>query len=176
LPLSDELLDVFIANRSHWCSEGRKSISNFTPEQFTLLLCGWYEVKPKYEVGDWIFRFGNVSVITKIETLKDNRIKIYAEGYDGWLYEDECRKATEEEIAEEKKRSFWWKLGRKVNQYKKYDIAKCGVHYGTVQGIEASGKVRFMMFEGYSVIELCKEELDMVCPEENRKDLKEMPF
>ena len=29
-------------------------LNDFTPEQFALLLCGWYEVEQSFKVGDWV--------------------------------------------------------------------------------------------------------------------------
>jgi len=97
--------------------------NNFTPEQFALLLCGWYEVKEEYKVGDWIFRFNNYSQITRIEN-DDGILKVFTDKHKGFLYEDEFRKATAEEITYEKKRRFWDELGRRVEGYRNEDVVK----------------------------------------------------
>ena len=32
-----------------------KPLNRFTPEQFALLLCDWYEVEQPFKVGDWVY-------------------------------------------------------------------------------------------------------------------------
>ncbi|AYA77379.1 hypothetical protein DOE78_19050 [Bacillus sp. Y1] len=87
------------------------------------------------------------------EHLKNRVVKIVKDTQDcqpyeadtgNWFYEDELRKATEEEIAEEAERkqveAKWAKIGRKVNEFKEGDVVECiastcGHPVGTVSEI-----------------------------------------
>ncbi|MDM8098699.1 hypothetical protein [Oceanobacillus oncorhynchi] len=83
-----------------------------------------YEVIPQYKVGDWVnYDNGMVSNPRYITNL-------ISEVDDHYVYFDEIkcmpikqiRHATPEEIQEEKKRRFWDKLGRDVDEYRVDDF------------------------------------------------------
>ncbi len=133
LPMSEELLEIFIENRKHWCSEQRQSIADFTPEQFALLLCGWYEVKfeEEYPKGSFVVKMGEVWEVDhpQADGHKDNGTCFLAlKRSDGVVYHNilrkEIRKATAEEIEREKKRRFWESLGREVDEYRIGDVVR----------------------------------------------------
>ena len=48
-------------------------LNDFTPEQFALLLCGWYEVEQPFKVGDWVFNPNHFSY-AKIKKIQKNVI------------------------------------------------------------------------------------------------------
>lgn len=72
-------------------------LNGFTPEQFSLLLCGWYEVEKPFKVGDWVYDSlsGNYA---KIVNLHDGYIKFlittnFNTNY--WVSSDYIEKVTE---------------------------------------------------------------------------------
>ena len=46
-------------------------LRRFTPEQFSLLLCGWYEVIEEYKVGDYLYEYSE-DVFYKITSVGKN--------------------------------------------------------------------------------------------------------
>ncbi len=155
--------------------------SKYTPEQFALLLCGWYEIEQPFEVGDWVTTniknrepktgkiyevkegaYGKIFWMDRKTLIGDNDINIYG---------DKIRKATPEEIEREKKRRFWGTLDRQENDYQVNDIV---IHedygYGTIYNKQkrAVGFKRFGSKEGIAVV---RENLTLVCPVEKRLDI-----
>lgn len=117
-----------------------KKLKDYFPlNKFTLLLCGWYEVEESYSVGDWaIHNNGAICEITHFDSCGFARGNWTNQGDNtGSL---ECpvasfkRKATPEEIAQEKERRKWAEIGREVGEYKDGDIAfnKVTEEFGTI--------------------------------------------
>ena len=50
-------LAAFLSNDG-WLEDTFLELKTFTPEQFALLLCGWYEVERTFKVGDWVYDKG----------------------------------------------------------------------------------------------------------------------
>ncbi|GIO18107.1 hypothetical protein J18TS1_12070 [Oceanobacillus oncorhynchi subsp. incaldanensis] len=87
-----------------------------------------YEVIPQYKVGDWvIFEYKAVRVIGEILEIETD--EFFTAKVDDPKYQvpqnialSKLRHATPEEIQQEKKRRFWDKLGREVDEWKEGDI------------------------------------------------------
>ncbi len=123
------------------------------------------------EIG--VFRFNNYSQITKIEN--DNGIlKVFTDKHKGFLYDDEFRKATEEEIAYEKKRRFWDELGRRVEGYKLGDVVRHSNHRGVWEVVDNIGVDMANITHNSCDSEktVYKSALTLVTPAEDRLDLE----
>lgn len=112
-----------------------------------------YEIEEQYKVGDWVFVNNNGDEwVAKIAT---------GTGVRDVFYVDECpyvdnkqyyhiskfRHATPEEIAKEKKRMFWVKLGREVDEYREGDIINHEGQYGSVIDCDMNNKKESITFE-----------------------------
>ena len=85
--------------------------------------------KSQFKVGDWVY-YTDYDMKTYIVKLlnyhicpRKNDFEYQLENF-GWRYESFIRKATDGEIAVEKQRRFWSKLGREVNGYRLGDICR----------------------------------------------------
>lgn len=95
-----------------------ESLLDFSPEQFALLLCGWYEVEQPFEVGDWVewtFK-GNIEYL-KITKVEDKKLH----------FTDESVGFLPESYKHMKKFTEPWKIvllesGRKKLEFHKDDI------------------------------------------------------
>lgn len=94
------------------------------------------EEEPEFAVGDWIHYENTVCLkrVAPIVEVQSDGFKLILTGITGKEIEDfqlhenmyKVRHATPDEIQEEKKKRFWSKLGRKVNEYRDGDIVKFG--------------------------------------------------
>ncbi|WP_040981027.1 hypothetical protein [Oceanobacillus jeddahense] len=82
-----------------------------------------YEVMPEFKEGDWVINYrGDIG---KIESVSDNCIyagKWYeSPGSESLMY---CRQDVFDHHAneEEKKKGFWWSIGREVDEYRMDDF------------------------------------------------------
>ena len=146
--------------------------NKITPQQFALLLCGWYVVEQPFQVGDWVYH--------KTSTLRNEyvgRLTNITSNNSGWIdrsYKNgnqvsakmkELRHATPEEIAQEKKRRFWAELGREVDEYKIGDIVAKNGNIQEISGVLRDG----WKIQTYS-LPVYNGELTLICPVERRMD------
>ncbi|WP_176140661.1 hypothetical protein [Halobacillus salinus] len=97
-----------------------KPLNDFTPEQFALLLCGWYEVEEPFNVGDWVMHHACKRPEKAVRI--NDRNELESEYSLDRL--SEFRHATPDEIAQEVERRKWAAFGRKVDEYKTGDIVR----------------------------------------------------
>jgi len=155
--------------------------SNFTPEQFALLLCGWYEVEESFKVGDWVTynKFAEDNTDTSIITdVQQDNISVDVKSASGknlkiFKVARGLRHATAEEIAQEKRCRIWTELGRGVNEWRENDIINnCGsVQTITSLQLNTSGCVFPFLDSKQSTIEHLNKYCWLVCPAEQRLDL-----
>jgi len=168
-----QLLQEFIEG-DHWYLD-------FTPEQFALLLCGWYEVEQPFEVGDWVyFGYKDKEYIAKIAVKHDNGMihldipSLYQDG-PAMFRDRELRHATPEEIEREKKRRFWEvELGREVGGFRNYDVVWVeGLKglYEIVQMSEDADECSVTKDGADTEITVCLKTLTLLCPVEKRVDI-----
>lgn len=122
-----------------------------------------YEVEEEFGIGDWIFSKYNKD-IGRVTEVGSSYLK-----YDDGFISNELhafRHATEQEIAQEKKRRFWEGLGREINEYKKGDIAKVENDVREVNFVREDGKVGFA---GLMYI-YATDEVTIITPVEKRLD------
>ena len=136
---------------------------DFTPQQFALLLCGWYEVEEPLKVGDWAVHKKRGYIGRVITEHAMNRVKSDARPSLQTPIEH-FRHATPDEIAQEVERRKWAAVDRKVNEYKEGDIFKNGDMLHVVTGL---GDPR-LVYEGFEPFS--KSEITMVVPVEQRFD------
>jgi len=93
---------VFVKNKA----------TSMSDETLRKALNDGYEVEPEFEVGDWVYRekCKTVSKITIIDYAFNVNGAIFVDAFDGWLFKDEIRHATPDEIAGEKGRRSEVKL------------------------------------------------------------------
>lgn len=102
----DYKLKQFITHRPCYKDDDYfSSLYSFTPEQFALLLCGWYEVEQPFQVGEFVVdeqmgKFGTVYKVGEvIVTVKWN-----TGAFSDYTHKTTLlRHATDEEIEQEKK-------------------------------------------------------------------------
>ena len=157
---AEESFNRFIEHKHMWGHE-YKPLNDFTPQQFALLLCGWYEVEQPFQVGDWCIWEKAERGITRKYPFKLQSYSPRTEGEayfpDKWpkpvcggnaILANELRRATPEEIAQEKKRRFWSELGREVDGYIKGDIVGFKFDgkfiYRKVELVNVGGGVKFI--------------------------------
>ncbi|AKO91990.1 hypothetical protein BEH_07680 [Priestia filamentosa] len=130
---------------------------------------------PRFAVGDLITDGrGRIIEVSKVHKMNDGSYlyTIASDIQKGWKYPfDEWRKATKEEIEQEKEKRKWAKWGREINEFKETDIVlfrpKREVY--EVVDIKENG---IEIAQGYNslMIVSCKD-LKMIAPRENRVDL-----
>lgn len=135
----------------------------------------WEEQEDSLKVGDWIFYHdGKVNKIIKVYDKQNTHVdayNCYDNGYytDGGDYldknEDYYRKAMKKEINEELERRKWSRWGRKVNEYRKGDIVLVDNRVGRVTTVEGNA-----LQVSESMYDHLVDNVDMVCPVENRAD------
>ena len=145
------------------------SLNDFTPEQFALLLCGWYEVEKSFKEGDWIDWFGSICKVTKAERSTSGRLLIHTDESEGHVYEEECKKATPEEIAQEKERRKWAEIGREPDEFREGDILFDGSIYIKFKSYE-SNVFAITIDDGDFETRHQLKNLSLVCPVERRFD------
>ena len=155
-------LKYFIDNHKEWCAE-YGSLSNFTPQQFALLLCGWYKVKEPFKVGDWV-KSNSTSKVARIDERGVMDDRAWVDDFEVNFFID-FRHATPEEIAQEKKRRFWAELGREVDEYKIGDIVAKNGNVQEISGVLRDG----WKIQTYS-LPVYNDELTLICPVERRMD------
>ena len=162
---TEEMLELFNDNHKHWESQSRKGIASFTPQQFALLLCGWYEVEEEYTIGDWVIYLHSNQIFMVKGIGIDGSIMTDDPTNGKYTHSSHYRKATPEEIAQEKERRFWAELGREVDGYKVGDVVSKS---GNIQ--EISGTLR----DGWKIqtysSPVYNDELTLICPVERRMD------
>src|SRR5690625_4793528 len=137
-----------------------------------------YEVEPEFKVDDWVVStlldgyVGQIEEIIEIEgvTGDPKRIKVGSVLH----YPDSLRHATPAEIAEEKERIFWKKIGREVNQYKKADLVTVEGWEGVYEVTDYHGNNDWLVTGDFASTEnlVGSEALKLVCPVENRLDVE----
>ncbi len=132
-----------------------------------------YEVIPQYKVGEWVVNIhsgeiGQVEAFTNVKGSLGNSERIIVNNVVN--YPDSFRHATPEEIQQEKKRQFWDKLGREVDEYKAGDVVsvlknKRSITFLNTYELENS-KVSFPGNAGYYSL----KDIRLVTPVEQRLD------
>ncbi|QAS52404.1 hypothetical protein [Halobacillus litoralis] len=154
---------------------------DFTPQQFALLLCGWYEVQELYGIGDWIVYENEYhTCVMEVTGTKSGHIVVdgYHQGFQNLneisINSPLIRLATPEEEEQEKERRKWAEIGREVNEYKGGDLIHYEDDFQEVEHVEED-KVRFWSGERLKTsIFKWNQYLTLVCPVELRFD-KELP-
>ncbi|WP_163526647.1 hypothetical protein [Halobacillus ihumii] len=171
----DLLFIDFINPETEWVG-AFKSLNNFTPEQFALLLCGWYTVEEPFKVGDWVVH-GLAEKIFKADIGKVTKLVedgLHADnGMGGYI--GAFRKATPQEIAQEKERRRWKAIDREPGQIKPYDIVTHEYHKGLLEVVSVEGEHAFVSdnFAG-SEKKVLKTFLTLDTPSEQRFGLEDV--
>jgi len=79
-------------------------LNGFTPEQFSLLLCGWYEIEKPFKVGDWVVNKANKQEYAQvIATYSNALVRVKYAGNDDYVFEveDDVWMFDSEEFIEE---------------------------------------------------------------------------
>ncbi|MFD1450867.1 hypothetical protein [Oceanobacillus sojae] len=154
---------------NNWASLGQLS----TDDIARALYIG-YEVIPQFKVGDWvIFEYKAVRVIGEILEIETD--EFFTAKVDDPKYQvpqnialSKLRHVIPEEIQQEKKRRFWEKLGREVDEYRQGDIVTTGFgNYTSITKLEMNKKSVY--FDGPEA-ERSFDEIYLVAPEEQRLD------
>jgi hypothetical protein len=143
----------------------------------TSILKNGYEIE-EFKVGDWVvFKSGLISKITKTDISHKKEQLIQVDNIEpGEDADDEyipvshvVRKATPEEIADEKERRKWAAIGREVGEYHAGDFVR-HKRYGIdmVGFVDANGIYLKALKNYYD-----KDQIELICPVEQRFDLKE---
>lgn len=143
--------------RNGWAGQKYRFLNDFTVDEFCRLLYvpGSYEVIPQYNENDWVYRNGEIDSI-RWANYEKNLAYLDSIGMIG--IDSIERHATPEEIQKEKKRRFWERLGREVDEYRTGDIV-----------FNEATKQTYQVANGQLVpakIVSCK----LICPVEQRLD------
>lgn len=150
-----------------WVGKG-EGINGLDVDTLIKALYIGYEIEEPYKVGDWLHvTTPNFDFVAKVVGERDE----YTEFDNGKkLSAFEFRKATPEEIAAEKERRKWATIGREVGEYKTNDIVyheKYGYGVYVRQMIEPFNQEKYSGWHDVKV-----KELELICPVEQRFDLK----
>lgn len=136
-------LEDFIKSRGDFEQE-YEPLNDFSPEQFSFLLNGYYKLENVYKVGQWVTDANNdtwkVHAVLGGKYIPDFDAELYDSGQFTkvtYFTKSEISKATASEIDQEKTRRFWIiELGRdEIGQL------KCGdVVYDSTNGLHECGE------------------------------------
>lgn len=152
---------------------GAQSLNELSAAKMARALYDGYEVEPEFKVGDWVHVswYSNESGVYQVEEVyKNGSIRIDVENE--IAITKLCpplhmvRHATESEIAEEKERRFWAKLGRKTCEYRAGDIVEFEGRANVIEAVRGGGNVVVLEHEGTHFAHI-----RMICPAENRLDV-----
>ncbi len=134
---ADRLIDTHI--KQIWKDE-YNALNHMEVSKVARAVLVGYEVIPQFKVGDWVINIhtaeiGQVEAIRKVGGAVDNDERIVVDSI--LNYPDSLRHATPEEIQQEKKRRFWEKLGREVDEWEEGDIV----------GVEGSKFITYISYE-----------------------------
>ncbi len=108
-----------------WQSEEHQSINYLSAEDIAkcILAPDSYEVMPQYKAGDWVINFDE-RAIGKIEFVDENTYygKWYKHPGDDETMECGTDAFSRHATDDEKKKGFWWSIGRKEDEYKDDDL------------------------------------------------------
>ncbi|WP_163579084.1 hypothetical protein [Gracilibacillus saliphilus] len=128
-----------------------------------------YEVEKKFKPKDWIYidakgTHNNKPMVAQIDFIIPPRLQL-DNVWHIFMSSSHIRHATEEEIAQEKKRRFWSGIGRDVDEYRTGDI----VYDEDKEAMEVIN-VRdvYLDFKGFSPCKI--EKCTLICPVEKRLD------
>ncbi len=171
---NEERLIRYHANRNDkWVSPSLQCLNDLTLNDMCLRLYApnSYEVIPQFKLKEWVVNIhsgeiGQVEAFTNVKGALGNSERVVVNNVVN--YPDSLRHATPEEIQQEKKRRFWSKLGREVDEWKEGDIVS--VDDGAISTIEKGdvkrNKVYFECRPGYYPI----DKLRLAVPVEQRLD------
>ena len=110
----DDKFEKFV-NQRHLFRNVYKPLKDFTPEQFALMLVGWYEVEPSFKEGDIVTseRTGVIYRIVKLHELSAD-LKTGSNNI-ATLYLEDIRPATDVE-------KMFYHLGRQKVELKNWDV------------------------------------------------------
>ena len=169
-----KVINRFIESENWNCKGNWGSFHDFTPEQFALLLCGWYTVEEEFKVGDWVYNetVGRYAPIDQ-RGVDDESVWVDDEEFN-FFRKSQIRKATPEEIAQEQNRRKWAEIGRSVNEYRNGDIIESpdGV-MGRVGDTYDEDIVAVDLEKTPIVHEFHAKDLKLICPVERRFDTNE---
>lgn len=173
---SEERLIRYHANRNDkWVSPSLQCLNDLPLNDLCLRLYApdSYEVIPQFKVGEWLFISKETTYtvkdeIRKIAGVQNGTIKLEDNWYIG-IHSEYIRHATPEEIQQEKKRRFWDKLGREVDEYKEGDIVAYRDLFTPLIDVELNNrKVHFPSDSGRFDVPI--EEVLLSIPVEQRLD------
>lgn len=128
-----------------------------------------YELKPKYNAGDWVKNKINQHVF-QLDNGTARIINKYIEKH------NHIRHATPEEIAEEKRLMWWYENDRHVYEFKVGDLIKCKGVTSEVEEVEidliwiklnrSKGTLTKEIYHQIKVICFAEDRMDMECEEE----------
>ena len=132
-----------------------------------------YEVIPQYKVGDWVYHTdGDIGKITEINEYGTifTDIEFYPNSFISTSAKF-FRHATLEEIQKEKKRRFWDKLGRGVDEYREGDfIVDVYGDYGFIERKKDPVIYRVRMIRANQPVITHPEEMRLITQAEDRLD------
>lgn len=169
----ERIIELHVNAKDSWIkkSEALKELSLF---ELVNALCIGYEVKPDFEVGDWVVaESGHWK--GSIGELKNHFIFLGKSRYDfltGSIEEESIRHATPEEIATEKERRWWAKHDRGVWELREGDILVAFDGGYLVQIDKVFDAYHVLFLGGAKEVELkeVKNNFELVCFAEDRKD------
>lgn len=178
------LIDTYMKNGNGCFVEKLKQLYKMSYDDFFRCLYIGYEVEPEFKVGDWVVTksgyVGEIEFINEFEGWanigysKETKERGVCLAKTFKLNEIE-RHATESEIAQEKERRKWEKIGRKLGEYHHYDIALDLINdvYVEVDDPDAypGGSMRVASLDDTLDSWMVNPvNLTLVCPAENRLD------
>lgn len=136
---------------------------DFTPEQFAMVLCGYYEVEPKFKPGDLVIQKGKSNIVP-VQHVKENKVWAYwNEDNDmkTWVLSNGVRHATPQE-------KFWFNHGRKVWEIRVGDVLGKDKEAYTVSKLDDER----VYFEEVSSkpLDIVEKQYKIICFAENRED------
>ena len=125
-----------------------------------------HEVEEEFKEGDWVFCPTINHVARVIDPHSKGGISVADRNYARYI---ECRHATEQEIAQEKKRRFWSGIGREVDEYREGDVFRV-INIPQEIVISEIKEVRQLVVEDADGDCWNVEEIKLVTPVEQRCD------
>ncbi len=174
-PVNSTIEEIVLRTHEHmWKETQNRCLNDLSLDTLARVLYtpDSYEVIPQYKVGDWVVYAHDNSIweITK-DTYNDGTHINLMNGNEimNVVSANHLRHATPEEIAKEKKRRFWDKLGREVDEYKEGDIVSYRDLFTPLIDVEVNNcKVHFPSDSGRFDVPI--EDVRLSIPVEQRLD------
>lgn len=168
---------LIIARASGLLIQGQdEPIADMKLEDLIKSLYIGYEVEPELSVGDFVVYVHDNTVWEVVGELYGGKVHydITRNGkHQGSVHKDHIRLATPSEIAQEKERRWWAKIGRNKNEFEMADIVTFEDGNGLFEVVKVYGLHNVSITADFasSEIDVSVNEIKLVCPVENRLDV-----